>query len=197
MRSVHARAARDVAETHFRLSREVPQRFFQEEAGEISRAALAMARRFARGGRLLAFGDGPAAASDAAHISVEFVHPVLVGKRPLPALVLTPDAAAAPTGRFARQLAVLARPTDIAIGLVGSQESPAVPAALVAAGEAGLLTIALSGAGRAVPTERRLDFSFSVPSDDPYVVQETHETLYHIFWEIVHLFFEHGGLLDA
>ena len=47
--------------------------------------ATAMAERFARGGRLLALGRSPAARSDARHVAVEFVHPVIVGKRALPA----------------------------------------------------------------------------------------------------------------
>ena len=45
-----------------------------------------MAERFARGGRLLALGVSPAARSDARHVAVEFVHPVIVGKRALPAI---------------------------------------------------------------------------------------------------------------
>ena len=47
-----------------------------------------MSERFLRGGRLLAFGRGPYA-TDAQHVSVEFVHPVIVGKRALPALDLS------------------------------------------------------------------------------------------------------------
>ena len=47
-----------------------------------------MSDRFLRGGRLLAFGRGPYA-TDAQHVSVEFVHPVIVGKRALPALDLS------------------------------------------------------------------------------------------------------------
>ena len=47
-----------------------------------------MAERFARGGRLIAFGRTPAARSDARHVAVEFVHPVIVGKRALPAIAL-------------------------------------------------------------------------------------------------------------
>ena len=45
-----------------------------------------MAERFARGGRLVALGSSPAARSDARHVAVEFVHPVIVGKRALPAI---------------------------------------------------------------------------------------------------------------
>ena len=64
----------------FALSVDVPHRFFHANAEPISQACLAMARRFERGGRLLVFGEG-AQASDAEHVAVEFVHPVLVGKR--------------------------------------------------------------------------------------------------------------------
>ena len=52
------------------------------------RPASEMSERFLRGGRLLAFGRGPYA-TDAQHVSVEFVHPVIVGKRALPALDLS------------------------------------------------------------------------------------------------------------
>jgi D-sedoheptulose 7-phosphate isomerase len=63
-----------------------------------------MAERFERGGRLLALGRSPSARSDARHVAVEFVHPVIVGKRALPALAVTDD------------LALLAEPDDIVIG---------------------------------------------------------------------------------
>ena len=39
------------------------------------------------------------------------------------------------------------------------------------------------------------DYEFTVPSEDAYVVQEVHETTYHVLWELVHVFFEHPGLL--
>jgi D-sedoheptulose 7-phosphate isomerase len=58
----------------------VVQAFFSSEALRLAYAAQEMAARFGRGGRLYAFGRGPYA-TDAAHISVEFVHPVIVGKR--------------------------------------------------------------------------------------------------------------------
>src|SRR5215469_4324971 len=76
----------------FARSMSVPEMFFATEAGRIAEACWAMARRFHQGGRLLAFGNG-AWATDAQHVSVEFVHPVIVGKRALPALALTNDSA--------------------------------------------------------------------------------------------------------
>ena len=51
-----------------------------------------MAVRFHRGGKLVCFGSG-GPSTDAQHIAVEFVHPVIVGKRALPAISLTGDVA--------------------------------------------------------------------------------------------------------
>ena len=62
--------------------------FFSREAHRLAEACREMSERFLRGGRLLAFGRGPYA-TDAQHVSVEFVHPVIVGKRALPALDLS------------------------------------------------------------------------------------------------------------
>jgi D-sedoheptulose 7-phosphate isomerase len=81
--------------------REANASWFAAEAGRLARLCQAMAGRFARGGRLLASGD----VSDARHVAVEFVHPVIVGKRALPALAVG-----------ARQLDLLAEPEDMVIG---------------------------------------------------------------------------------
>jgi D-sedoheptulose 7-phosphate isomerase len=67
--------------------RDRPIRALATDARALARACHAMACRFHRGGRLIAFGRGPSAA-DAAHVVVEFVHPVIIGKRALPALAL-------------------------------------------------------------------------------------------------------------
>jgi D-sedoheptulose 7-phosphate isomerase len=186
----------------FEQSMRVPEAFFTAEAERIAEACWAMARRFHQGGRLLAFGNS-AWATDAQHVSVEFVHPVIVGKRALPALALTNDSATLSglsVGNsagipFARQLSVLARPQDIAMGFVPDERSTNILEALQMARHMGLLTLGLASGdgGRLVQAE--LDFCFVVPAHDPLVVQETHETLYHILWELVHVFFEHEGLL--
>lgn len=187
----------------FKQSMITPEAFFEAEAGRIADACWAMARRFHRGGRLLAFGNG-ASATDAQHVSVEFVHPVIVGKRALPALALTNDSAtlssrALGAGNdemlFARQLNVLARPQDIAMGFSPDGQCENVVAALNVAKQKGLLTLGLAGDEGGTLKRAELDFCFVVPSSDPLVIQETHETLYHILWELVHIFFEHEGLL--
>lgn len=195
-------ALRAAVDARFERSMAVPGAFFEAEAGRIAEACWAMAKRFYAGGRLLAFGNGPAA-TDAQHVSVEFVHPVIVGKRALPALALTNDSAVISglrVGRgagvpFARQIAVLSRPQDMAMGLSVDGHCENVIEALEESERRGLLTLGLAGGDGGSMLKTDLDFCFVVPTVDAMVVQETHETLYHVLWELVHVFFEHEGLL--
>jgi len=192
--------------TRLGKSTSIPETFFASESEQIAQACWAMARRFHRGGRLLAFGTG-ASATDAQHVAVEFIHPVIVGKRALPALALTNDSATLSglmSGKqaeasFMRELSVLARPQDIAMGFAPDENCPHILTALEFARSKGLLTLALLGGNaerlKESASERIADFCFVVPTDDPLMVQETQETLYHILWELVHVFFEHEGLL--
>jgi D-sedoheptulose 7-phosphate isomerase len=91
---------------------EANERFFAAEAERIAELSLRLAERFVRGGRLVATGDSPQEWSDARHVAVEFVHPVIVGKRALPALALPAD-----------QVALLAAGHDVVISF-----GPAAPA---------------------------------------------------------------------
>lgn len=171
----------------FERSMRVCEHFFTLEADNIAEACWAMARRFHQGGRLLAFGNG-VSASDAQHIAVEFVHPVLVGKRALPALALNGES-------IASQLSVLARSQDIAVGFSLDGHSPNVLEALEAACQKGLLTLVLTGSEGGQLAQANSDFCFVVRDNDPLVMQEVHRTLYHILWELVQIFFEHEGML--
>ncbi len=157
-------------------------RFFETEAERIAQLCHRMAERFARGGRLVALGHSPAARSDARHVAVEFVHPVIVGKRALPAIALTPDG-----GSLVDQVTLLAAPDDIVIGF--EADDGATAEALAHAVGRGCLTIAFAPAGA--------EWELEPPSSDPFVGQELIETLYHLLWELVHVFFEHRGLLEG
>src|SRR5947207_11509513 len=149
----------------FEQSMTVPETFFTSEAGQIAEACWSMARRFHQGGRLLAFGNG-AWATDAQHVSVEFVHPVIVGKRALPALALTNDSATlsgllsgtSPLMSFAHQLSTLARAQDIAMGFSPDGNCANVVAALGIARQMGLLTLGLAGGDGGSFREANLDF---------------------------------------
>jgi D-sedoheptulose 7-phosphate isomerase len=159
---------------------EANARFFEAEADRIARLCHRMAERFARGGRLVALGRSPAARSDARHVAVEFVHPVIVGKRALPAIGLSHEG-----GELVHQVALLAEPDDIVIAFE-AEDGPTADA-LTLAVERGCLTIAFAPVSA--------EWQFEPPSPDPFVRQELVETLYHVLWELVHVFFEHRGLL--
>ena len=180
-----------------------PARDFAEQAEAVAGACHAMAVRFHLGGKLITFGTGPSS-TDAQHVAVEFVHPVIVGKRALPAISLTTDVAtvtgvASGEGMasiFAHQIRYLAEPTDIALGISADGNCPSVQAGLQAARAAGMLTIALVGGdGGAIAASPSVDHPFVARSADPRIVKEIQVTSYHVLWELVHVFFEQPGLL--
>jgi D-sedoheptulose 7-phosphate isomerase len=183
--------------------RQQPVRDIADQAGKVAAACHDMAIRFHRGGKLVVFGTG-GPSTDAQHVAVEFVHPVIVGKRALPAISLTSDAAtvtaiAAREGMasiFSYQLRYLADPADIALGISTDGCCASVLAGLQAARELGMLTIALAGAGGGeIAASPAVDHAVVIGSADPRIVKEMHVTAYHILWELVHVFFEQPGLL--
>ncbi len=163
---------------------EANARFFDAEAERLARLCHLMAERFARGGRLVAFGRSPAARSDSRHVAVEFVHPVIVGKRALPAIGLAGEG-----GELAAQVALLAGPDDIAMAFGAGDGDGEAAAAIGVARHRGCLTIAFARGGA--------EWEFVPPTLDSDVGQELVETLYHVLWELVHVFFEHRGLLSG
>ena len=158
--------------------------FFEAESERLARLCHRMAERFARGGRLIAFGRSPAARSDARHVAVEFVHPVIVGKRALPALGLAGEG-----GALDVQVELVAEPEDIAIGFGAGEDAGEAAAALAVARGRGCLTLAFAPAGA--------EWEFEPPGSDASIRQELVETLYHVLWELVHVFFDHRGLLEG
>jgi D-sedoheptulose 7-phosphate isomerase len=159
------------------MRNEIIEAFFAREAFRLAAACREMSERFQRGGRLLAFGRGPYA-TDAQHVSVEFVHPVIVGKRALPALDLSIE--------FRPWLDSVLTPEDIVMGFGPPEGDPEVWAALESARSRGAMTFALPG----------LEGSYAVgaATHDPFLHQEMIEILYHTLWETVHVFFEHREL---
>ena len=166
---------------------QVTEQFFASRADDIARTCQAMAARFQIGGRLLVAGDD-AQRSDVAHVVVEFLHPVVVGKRALPAIAL-PDVH---SGAAVKAFSVLGGDNDIVMVLSAQALSPACRALVSAAQARGMYSIVMSGSDRA-PTNANQ--RFVVESTDACMVQETHEVLYHVLWELVHVFLDHraGG----
>jgi len=151
--------------------------FFSSEAPRLAEACREMSERFLRGGRLLAFGRGPYA-TDAQHVSVEFVHPVIVGKRALPALDLSV--------LFRPWLEAILYPEDIVMGFGPPEGDPEVWATLQQAHNRDAMTFALPGVEGS--------YAVDAATHDPFMHQEMIEILYHTLWETVHVFFEHREL---
>ena len=173
--------------TAFKLASQIEERlvernqlfedFFSREAPRMAEACRQMSERFLRGGRLLAFGRGPYA-TDAQHVAVEFVHPVIVGKRALPALDLSV--------LFRPWLEAILRPEDIVMGFGPPEGDPEVWAAIQQARLKDAMTFALPGVEGS--------YAVAAATEDPFMHQEMIEVLYHTLWETVHVFFEHREL---
>ncbi len=185
-----------------RESDEVRTRFFEDQKDAILAAALHMARSFHRGGKLLICGNG-GSATDAQHIAVEFMHPVTVGRKALPAICLANDMAMITAVAndvsfvdvFSRQVIALGCPGDMLLGLSTSGNSANIVRAFETASRMKLSTIGYAGGdgGRmaAMHAGGALDFCLTVPTASIHRIQESHVALYHTTWDLVHTLLEH------
>jgi D-sedoheptulose 7-phosphate isomerase len=175
-------------------SRDANTRFFEAQGEALVAAARAIAQIYRGGGRLFAMGNG-GSSCDAAHIAVEFSHPVTAGRPALAAISLVADIAMISTvGNdvgfehvFVRQIIAQARPGDGLIGVSTSGNSPNLLAAFAKAKEIGLTTIGLCGGdGGAMQAAGAVDHCLVVPSGSIHRIQECHVAAYHILWDLVH-----------
>jgi D-sedoheptulose 7-phosphate isomerase len=155
----------------------VSQQYIPRHCEALAQVCRQMSERFLRGGRLLAFGVG-SYLTDAQHVSVEFVHPVIVGKRALAALDLSAD--------FERWLQAIARPDDIVMGFGPPEGDARAHRALEYCRERGALVCEWPG--------RLGEYPLPAASSDPFIHQELTELMYHTLWETVHVFFEQQSI---
>jgi D-sedoheptulose 7-phosphate isomerase len=186
-----------------RESAEVKTLFFEENKGAILQASLAMARVFHHGRKLLICGNG-GSATDAEHVATEFMHPITVGRRALPALSLTNDAATMTAVAndvsfadvFSRQIIALGKAGDVLLGVSTSGNSENLLRAFETAKRIGLVTIGYAGGdGGRMIASGAVDYCLTVPTASVHRVQETQVTLYHIMWDLVHELLGHRSLL--
>jgi D-sedoheptulose 7-phosphate isomerase len=156
---------------------QILEHYFSQNAIRLALACREMSERFLKGGRLLAFGRH-SYTTDAQHVSVEFVHPVIVGKRALPALDLSLS--------FRPWLDAILQPEDMVMGFGPPEGDHEIWTALSFAQEREAMTFALPGTHGS--------FALESPTHDPFIHQELIEILYHTLWETVHVFFEHREL---
>jgi hypothetical protein len=155
-----------------------------ELSADLAAAALDLARRFHDGATLWVI--SPQWEPHAHHVAVEFVHPVIMGKRALPSVALVePDPVA--------QARVASQPGDLLIA-VASADEPAVVDAMRRAPAWGVLTLWIGSGPR--PPAGAANHILWIDSDDPMVpATGTFVLMYHLLWELTHVCFEHPGLL--
>src|SRR6476660_6436496 len=153
-------------------------------SADLAAAALSLARKFHDGATL--WGISPQWEPHAHHVAVEFVHPVIVGKRALPSVALVePDPVA--------QARVASRPGDLLIAVASADEA-AVIDAMRRAQAWGVLTLWIGSGPR--PPAGAANHILWIDSDDPMVpATGTFVLMYHLLWELTHVCFEHPGLL--
>jgi D-sedoheptulose 7-phosphate isomerase len=190
-----------------RESAEVKTRFFADKKDSILSASLEMAKAFHRGRKLLVCGNG-GSATDAQHIAVEFMHPITVGRKALPAICLTNDmamvtAVANDVGFddvFTRQIIALGTAGDVLLGISTSGNSKNLMHAFATARKMNLLTIGFAGGDggemAAMSLGGLLNYCLTVPTSSIHRIQETHVALYHIMWDMVQTFLQHTGLVE-
>jgi len=190
-----------------RESVEVKQRFFSENKDTILAASLDLAKAFHGGHKLLVCGNG-GSATDAQHIAVEFMHPITVGRKALPAICLTNDmamvtAVANDVGFddiFTRQIIALGNEGDVLLGVSTSGNSKNLMHAFATARRMKIKTIGFAGSDGGEMAELAIgglvNFCLTVPTASIHRIQETHVALYHIMWDLVHTFLQHKGLME-
>ena len=155
-----------------------------ELAADLAAAAFTLAKRFAAGATMWSI--APSFEPHALHIAVEFVHPVIMGKRALPAVALTgPD--------LIDLVRVSVRPGDIVIG-VGGADDRQVGSVMRRSPAWGATTIWIGSGDR--PRAGMADHVLWLDDPDPAVPATGGFVLfYHLLWELTHVCFEHSGLL--
>ncbi|MBY0442600.1 MAG: hydrogenase assembly protein HupF [Mycobacteriaceae bacterium] len=153
-------------------------------SADLATAALDLARRFRHGATLWVL--APQWEPHAHHVAVEFVHPVVVGKRALPAVALVgPDLVA--------QARLACRRGDVLMAVAAADES-AVVDTMRRAPAWGALTLWVGTGPRPVPGAA--NHVLWIDSLDPMVpANGSFMLLYHLLWELTQVCFEHPGLL--
>jgi D-sedoheptulose 7-phosphate isomerase len=191
-----------------RESVDVKEKFFADNKDTILKAALAIARAHHHGKKMLVCGNG-GSATDAQHVAVEFMHPITVGRKALPAICLNNDMAMITAVAndvsfddvFVRQIIALGQEGDVLLGISTSGSSGNLINAFTTAQRMGLVTIGFAGSDGGKMEEMRvdalLDYCLTVSTSSVHRIQETHMTLYHIVWDMTHAFLEHPALLGS
>jgi D-sedoheptulose 7-phosphate isomerase len=166
--------------------------FLRENATTLAKVGDLVADTFARGGKVLLFGNGGSAA-DAQHIAAEFVNRFVIERPPLPAIALTTDSSALTSiandygykDVFAKQVRALGKKGDVAIAISTSGTSPSVVRAVDTCAKLGITTVGLTGRDGG-KMRGKVDHLLNVSgSRETARIQETHILAAHVLCQLV------------
>ena len=173
-------ALRSMAAASLASGANVHREVAQACAGDLARAALAVAGTLREGGKVLTFGNGGSAA-DAQHLAAELVGRFVSHRPALAGIALTTDTSALTAISndygfehvFERQVRGLARHGDVLLAISTSGRSPNILAGLRAARTAGATTVGFTGMGDS-PIVALCDICLQAPSDSTPLIQQVH-----------------------
>jgi D-sedoheptulose 7-phosphate isomerase len=189
----------DRIKQHFALSIETKQKALESLPDSIAAAASVMIRALRAGNKILSCGNG-GSAGDAQHFSSELLNRFEMERPGLPAMALTTDSSTltsiandyAYREIFSKQVLALGRKGDVLLAISTSGNSDNVAAAILAAHERQMPTIALTGkdGGEIAGILNEGDVEIRVPSDSTARVQESHLVVIHCLCDLIdqHLF---------
>lgn len=155
-----------------------------ELAADLAATAFTLAKRFAAGATMWSI--APSWEPHALHIAVEFVHPVIMGKRALPAVALTGP-------NLVDLVRVSVRPGDIVVAVAGADDAQ-VRSVMRRSPAWGATTIWIGSGKR--PKAGMAEHVLWLDDPDPKIPATGGFVLfYHLLWELTHVCFEHSGLL--
>ncbi len=176
----------------FEDSIQAKKTFLKENLDNLITVIDRIAQAFAKGNKLLLFGNGGSAA-DAQHIAAEFVNRFRIERPPLPALALTTDTSAITSIAndydykeiFAKQVRALGKEGDLALAISTSGNAANVLAAVDACKKLKITTVGLTG-GDGGKLSKRTDFLLRVSTTKSTArIQETHILIAHVICEMV------------
>ena len=192
--AIKSRGQNDLVAEHLRRSCETLSRAADDPnlCARIHEIAEAITAAFRGGRKLLIAGNGGSAA-DAQHIAGEFLSRLNFDRNPLPAIALTTDSSVLTAigndygfdRTFERQIRGLGQPGDVFIAISTSGRSPNIIAALKAAREGGLTTIAFTGSAGSSFMHPLCEHCLAAPAAETPLIQQIHIVAAHAICSLV------------
>ncbi len=181
----------DVVKERFLQSARLKEEMARTCGEMVVQIARLMVQALNSGGKILLCGNGGSAA-DCQHFAGEMVGRFKLQRRGLPTVALSTDTSVLTSLAndyhfdivFSRQIEALGRQGDILVAFSTSGNSPNVLQAVKTAKELGIITVGFTGKSGG-KLKDMVDVCLTVPADETSLIQEGHETAFHIVCQLI------------